>query len=160
MRRLIQASLLAAIIVPTAAYADPPAAHRAELRQDRREVQRDVRRGDHREAREDRRELREDRREFRNDHRDAWRDYRTRNRAVFHRPDYVGPRGYRYQQWRPGWRLPQAYYGARYVIADPWHYRLYRPAAGYQRWVRYGNDVLLVDIRSGIIRDVIRDFFW
>lgn len=153
MRRLIQASLLAAIAFPVAAYADPPAQDRAELRhdrrevdQDRREVRRDERRGDWQEAREDRR--------------DAWRDYRTRNRAVFRGPAYVGPRGYRYQAWRPGWRLPSAYYGPRYVIADPWHYRLYRPAVGYLRWVRYGDDVLLVDVRSGVIRDVIRNFFW
>jgi Ni/Co efflux regulator RcnB len=165
MRSFVIAGLMAATAMPAVAYADPPS--RAELRHDRREiregqreVRRDVRRGDWQEAREDRREVREDRREYREDKRDAWRDYRARNRAVFHQPRYVGPAGYRYRSWRPGVRIPAAYYGPRYVIADPWHYRLHRPAAGYQRWVRYGDDVLLVDIRNGIVREVIRDFFW
>src|SRR3546814_3375925 len=71
-----------------------------------------MRRGDWREAREDRRELREDRRELREDRRDyredrgdAWRDYRSRNRHVFHQPRYMGPSGYRYRAWQPGWRI-------------------------------------------------------
>lgn len=165
MRTIIYAGLMAAVAMPAAAYADP--AGPAELRRDRQEirqgrhevrqgqneVRRDVHRGDWQEAREDRREVREDRR-------DAWKYYRARNREVYHRPAYVGPRGYRYQAWRAGARLPSAYYGPRYVIADPWHYRLNRPAAGYLRWVRYGDDVLLVDIRNGVVRDVIHDFFW
>jgi hypothetical protein len=35
------------------------------------------------------------------------------------------------------------------------------PAAyGSYRWVRYYDDVLLVDVRNGRVVDVIRDFFW
>ena len=179
MRSFILAGLMAATAVPAVAYADSPS--RAETRHDRREirqgmrevhqgrheVQRDMRRGDWREAREDRRELREDRRElredrrdYREDRRDAWRDYRSRNRHVFHQPRYMGPSGYRYRAWQPGWRIPSGYYGPRYIIADPCHYRLHRPASGHLRWVRYGDDVLLVDVRNGMIREVIRDFFW
>ena len=173
MRIWIVAGLMAATAMPTLAGAEPAARHREELRQGRqeiregeREVQRDIRRGDWQEAREDRRELREDRHEYREDRkeyrehrRDAWKDYRAHNRHIYHRPPYVGPHDYRYRVWRPGVRLPAAYYAARYVIADPWHYRLPRPAPR-ERWVRYGNDVLLVDVRNGTIRDVIRDFFW
>src|SRR3546814_7652618 len=89
----------------------------------------------------------EDRRDYREERGDAWRDYRSRNRHVFHQPRYMGPSGYRYRAWQPGWRIPSAYYGPRYIIADPWHYRLHRPASGHLRWVRYGDDVLLVDPR-------------
>lgn len=172
MRTMMFATLVAATVLPGAgtAYADTPAQQRAELRQDRREIRqdqrevhRDVARGDWREARQDRRELREDQRDRREDRRDArehWRDYREHNRQVYRRPVYAGPAGYRYQAWRPGWRLPVAYYAPRYVIADPGYYRLERPRYGYMRWVRYGDDVLLVDMRNGLIRDVIHDFFW
>src|SRR3546814_3951889 len=99
----------------------------------------------------------EDRRDYREERGDAWRDYRSRNRHVFHQPRYMGPSGYRYRAWQPGWRIPSAYYGPRYIIADPWHYRLHRPASGHLRWVRYGDDVLLVDPRNGMIREVIRE---
>ncbi len=150
MRSLIYVGLVAVIALPTAAQAQPE--HRAELRQDRHEIRRDIRKGDWREAREDRQELREDRR-------DAWREHRARNRALYHRPAYVGPAGYRYRAWRPGVRLPVIYYGPRYLIADPWQYRLPR-VSGRERWVRYGNDALLVNTRTGVIRDVIHNFFW
>ena len=51
------------------------------------------------------------------------------------------------------------FYDQRYWIADPWAYRL-PPAAGPYRWVRYYDDVLLVDMYSGEVVDVIYDFFW
>jgi hypothetical protein len=34
------------------------------------------------------------------------------------------------------------------------------PAYGPYRWVRYYDDVLLVDIRSGYVVDMINNFFW
>lgn len=166
VRIWIVAGLMAATAMPTLAGAEPASRHREELRHGRqeiregeRELQRDIRRGDWQEAREDRREYREDRQEYREHRRDAWKDHRAHNRHIYHRPPYVGPHDYRYRIWRPGVRLPAAYYAPRYVIADPWYYRLPRPAPR-ERWVRYGNDVLLVDVRNGTIRDVIRDFFW
>ncbi|WP_281363134.1 RcnB family protein [Parasphingopyxis algicola] len=52
-----------------------------------------------------------------------------------------------------------AFFGSRYLINDPWQYRL--PAAyGPYRWIRYYDDVLLVDVRNGYVVDVIHDFFW
>ena len=44
------------------------------------------------------------------------------------------------------------------MIADPWRYRL-PPARGYQRWVRHYDDVLLVDVRRGVVIQVIRGFY-
>ena len=52
-----------------------------------------------------------------------------------------------------------SFYGQRYWIADPYRYRLPR-LNGPQRWVRYGNDVLLIDIRSGRVLSVYDGFFW
>jgi hypothetical protein len=46
-----------------------------------------------------------------------------------------------------------------YWINDPFYYRL-PPAYGPYRWVRYYNDALLVDVRSGYVVDVIHDIFW
>jgi len=46
-----------------------------------------------------------------------------------------------------------------YWINDPYYYRL-PPAYGAYRWVRYYNDALLVDIRTGYVVDVAYDIFW
>ena len=46
-----------------------------------------------------------------------------------------------------------------YWINDPCEYRLpYAPPG--TRWIRYYNDALLVDMYTGEVVDVIRDFFW
>jgi Ni/Co efflux regulator RcnB len=39
------------------------------------------------------------------------------------------------------------------------NFRLPRPGAS-QQYVRYGNDVLLVNVRNGRVIRVYRDFFW
>ena len=163
---------------------------RREVIQGQREVNRDLRRGDYGEARRDARELREDRRELREDRADRrddrwrrsdyvdrnwsrrawsrdwrnnnnydWHGYRDFNRRIFSMPRYVGPRGWTYRRYRAGVRISPIFYRQRYWIADPWRYRL-PYASGYTRWVRYGDDVLLIDTRRGIILDVINDFFW
>ena len=65
-------------------------------------------------------------------------------------------------QYRPvqtGVRFQPAFYSNRYWVNDYGTYRL--PAPGYnRRWVRYGNDVVLVDMRSGAVVRVYRNFFW
>jgi hypothetical protein len=71
---------------------------------------------------------------WRNDNRYNWRKYREQNRNYFRPGRYHAPS--RDQQYR----LPAAY--------------------GSYRWVRYYDDVLLVDVRNGHVVDVIRDFFW
>lgn len=158
MRHFIIAGLMAATLFPAAAMAQSA----AELRRDRQEIreqQRDLaqarRYGDRRDVRDARRDVRDARREYRQD----WRDYRRSHRDVFRQPAYVGPRGWTYRPIAPGYRLDRGYYGPRYVIADPYRYRL-PVVRGSLRWVRYGNDVLLVDTRTGRVRDVYRDFFW
>jgi Ni/Co efflux regulator RcnB len=56
-----------------------------------------------------------------------------------------------------GYRFDPVFYDRRYWI-DPYRYHL-RPVAGWQRWVRYGPDILLVDIRNGRVLDVYSGFF-
>jgi Ni/Co efflux regulator RcnB len=156
--------ILSALIAATAAtgLTGVASAQSNELRRDRwqvREQQRDLREAQRYGSRHDVREAREDLRDARRETREDWRDYRRSNRDAFRGPAYVGPRGYRYRPVSAGYRLQPAYYGSRYVIADPYRYRLPR-TNGYNRWVRYGNDVLLVDTRSGRVVTVYDRFFF
>ena len=147
-------------------------------RRERRENWRERRedwREDRREWREERREWRADRREWareRRDHRNwnrnwhndrryDWRGYRNNYRHIY-RPGwrYHAPyRGHRYSRHNIGIHIGTGFYGSRYWLNDPWRYRL--PAAyGPYRWIRYFDDVLLIDTRDGYVVDVIHDFFW
>ena len=163
MRKFIMTALAASvalpvIMVPTIASAQSAGEVRhdqREIRKDQREIHRDQRRGDWREARQDRHELRQDRQEMRED----WRDYRNAHRDAFRRPAYVGPRGYAYRPVVTGYRFQPAYYGNRYWVRDYARYRLPEPGR-FHRWVRYGNDVVLVDVRSGHVVRVYNGFFF
>ena len=161
---------------------------RREDRRDRREDYRDARE-DRRDRREDRRDYREDRRDshrwntwndwYRHDyrqdhrydyrygnHRDDWRrsDWRrswrhgwagTRYRSPYR---YYYPSGYRYRSWRIGYELPLAFLIADYFL-DYRPYGLAPPPYGC-RWLRVGDDVMLVDMRSGVIVDILYNFYY
>ena len=58
-----------------------------------------------------------------------------------------------------GFFLDNVFFGSRYWINDPWTYRLPEVYGPY-RWVRYYDDVVLVNIYTGEVVDVIHDFFW
>jgi|SRR5579863_2997142 len=97
---------------------------------------------------------------WRQDNRYDWRDYREANRDAFHVGRYYAPyRDFSYDRLGVGFYLQPLFFGSDYWIADPWDYHL-PPAYGPYRWVRYYNDVLLVDIDTGQVADVIYDFFW
>jgi hypothetical protein len=97
---------------------------------------------------------------WRNDRRYDWHGYRNRNRHIYHVGRYYAPyRNYHYRRFSVGFFLQPLFFGSRYWISDPWHYRL-PPAYPGTRWVRYYDDVLLVDMYSGEVIDVIYDFFW
>lgn len=66
--------------------------------------------------------------------------------------------GWRYRALRRGERLHSRFYAARYVIADPARHRL-PAAAGSRRWIRYGNDAVLVDLRGGRVLRVLAGRF-
>lgn len=153
MKKFIAAALAAAVIIPMAA----PAAADAQRRGDRDRYEQ---RGD-RDHRGDRH--RADRRGDRFDERthnwrdNDWRDHRGRNRHVYSRGNWRAP--FRYTAFRPGIRIGASYYGSRYVINDPWRYRLPRAGAG-RVWVRHYDDLLLVDTRRGTVIRVINNFYW
>lgn len=173
MRKILIAGVIAATLTPAVAQAQRiDRQERRELRRDRQDVREERRElnqarrtGDRGDIREERREyrgavreLREDRVDARRDwNRNDWRGWRDHNRNTYARGHWRAP--FRYRVFRPGVRLSVGYYSPRYYIADPWRYRLPR-ALSYQRWVRHYDDVLLVDIRTGRVIDVIRGFYW
>jgi Ni/Co efflux regulator RcnB len=147
---------------------------RQDFRADRREVRDDFRE-DRRELRDDRREFREDgrefrgnRRDFRSDRRDYYQDQRRwrvvgQNDWRWSGPRYGGsaylaPRGYRYQPWDVGYRVPRAFAAQRYWVANPGYYQL-QPAWRGTRWVRYGPDALLIRTRDGAVVQAVRSLW-
>lgn len=163
MRRMIMAALAATALVPVTFI---PIAAQAQSAREVRDSQRDLRRdqrnlrdaqrfGTKRDVRDARRDVRSSQRELRQD----WRDYRRTNRNVFRQPAYVGPRGYTYRPVAVGHRFQPAYYGNRYWVNNFSTYRLPPPGRN-ARWVRYGNDVVLVDTRNGRVLQVYDRFFW
>lgn len=169
MRKLIILGLMAATVAPVTAAS---AQSQGEIRRDRRDVREQerqldnaYRRGDARDIRDERGDVRDARRELREDVNDRnrqwgrndWRNYRQGNRGLYSRGNWNSP--YRYRVFRPGVTISAGYFAPRYVIADPWRYRLPIARPG-TRWVRFYDDVLLVDTRRGVVLDVIRGFYW
>lgn len=90
-----------------------------------------------------------------------WQGYRGYNRNFFQLPRYYAPRGWNfgYQRFGIGFTLNSVLFGQNYWIDDPFYYHL-PPAYGPYEWVRYYNDALLVDIRTGYVVDTVYDIFW
>ena len=153
MRNLIIIGLLAALAAPTSVSAQSVGEVRRgerEVQQQQRQLQDARRYGDRNDVRDERRDVRDARQELREDRRDL-RDNRRDRRA------YVAPyRGWTYRPVVAGNRLQRGFYGQRYFIANPSYYRL-PLAARNQQWVRYGNDLLLVNVRNGRVIRVMRN---
>lgn len=97
---------------------------------------------------------------WRNDRRYDWSGWRYRNRNIFHLGRYYSPyRDWSYRRFSIGLFLEPLFFSQNYWIGDPWQYRL-PPAPPGTRWIRYYDDVLLVDTYSGEVIDAIYDFFW
>jgi Ni/Co efflux regulator RcnB len=148
MRKLILLAAMAAISVPGAAIAQ---------RQDRR---------DRVEVRKDRQEVRRDRRELRRDRRDVRQDRRIVGERRMENRDrrrvaYAAPyRNWRYRRVNVGFQLRPVFYSPRYYISDYGYYRLPPPRHSWLRWIRYGDDLLLVNIRTGRVLDVVHYRYW
>ena len=157
MRKLIFAALAASLLVPVSASAQTGELRRdrQEVQRDRAEVRQDMRRGDRQEAREDRQELREDQRE----HREDWQQYRRSHQSMYRQGRYTAPRGHAWRSVRMGSSLHPAFYHSRYWVNNPNTYRLPHMARG-TRYVRYGNDVLLINTRTGRVLRVFNRFFY
>lgn len=100
-------------------------------------------------------------RSWRNDGRYDWQRYRNTNRNAYRLPRYYGPSGwnYGYRRFGVGTTLFSGLFAQNYWINDPFNYRL-PPAYWPYQWVRYYDDALLVDTRSGFVVDVIPGIFW
>ncbi|HEX8582973.1 MAG TPA: DUF1090 family protein [Allosphingosinicella sp.] len=152
MRKLIMLGLIAAVVAPTAASAQS----RGEIRHDRREVREE--RQDLRQARRygDRDDVREERRELRGAQRELREDRMDRRRSV----RYAAP--YRNWSYRPvgvGYQLQSGFYGSRYYVNDYGRFGVRQPGR-FQQWIRYGDDLLLVNVRTGRVLQVIRNRYY
>jgi hypothetical protein len=97
---------------------------------------------------------------WRHDNRYDWYNYRRSYGDIYRIGRYHSPyRHHRYSRLSAGFYLDSVFFGSRYLIDDPWRYRL-PEAYGPYRWVRYYDDALLVDIYTGEVVDTIYDFFW
>lgn len=74
-------------------------------------------------------------------------------------PRFVWPRGYHYRHWSVGYRLPGAFLAAQFFFDDFLSLGLRPPPPGF-RWVRFGPDLFLVDMRTGDIVDAAYGVFY
>jgi Ni/Co efflux regulator RcnB len=138
---------------------------RRDNRHDNRSANWDNRHNDNRGPNRDRRN------DYRNPgvHRGAHQRPRTFNRRAYQRNVwarrkfrhgvYHRPHGWYYRRWTYGQILPFAFFARDYWLNDWWIYDLPAPPYGYE-WVRYGDDAILVDIRTGTILQVIYGVFY
>ena len=74
-------------------------------------------------------------------------------------PAFRYPHGYSYRRWTAGLFLPGLFLSSLYYINDYAGLGIDPPPPGY-RWVRYGPDLLLVQIGTRRIADVIYNAFY
>ncbi|MGC1353321.1 MAG: RcnB family protein [Xanthobacteraceae bacterium] len=75
-----------------------------------------------------------------------------------HLAPFVYPSGWGYRRWAVGAVLPPLFLTADYYYADWATLGLDPPQPGFQ-WVRYGPDLLLVNVTTGEVVDTIYDAF-
>jgi hypothetical protein len=85
--------------------------------------------------------------------------YRGHMMERVHRDPFVYPPGFAYRRWAVGAALPPLFLARDYWYADWAALGLAPPPPGYQ-WVRYGPDLLLVDVVTGQVVDVAYDVFY
>lgn len=63
---------------------------------------------------------------------------------------YHAPAGFLYRAWCYGQILPASSWAPQYQMVDCWLLGLDVPPLGYE-WIRYGPDMLLIDLHTGQI---------
>lgn len=76
-----------------------------------------------------------------------------------HGPEYVYPHGWHYRRWPIGSHLPVVFLSPPYFYADYGAIGLVAPGPGLG-WVRFGPDLLLVNLQTGIVVDVVYGAFY
>jgi Ni/Co efflux regulator RcnB len=76
--------------------------------------------------------------------------YGGRTYYAVYAPAFVYPHGLAYRRWAVGAVLPAALLTKTYVYADYASLGLPRPGAD-RRWIRYGPDLLLVNVHTGAV---------
>jgi Ni/Co efflux regulator RcnB len=74
-------------------------------------------------------------------------------------PAFRYPPGFAYRRWTTGALLPPIFLSAPYFYESFSSLGLAPPPPGY-RWVRYGSDILLVNVVTGRIADVVDGVFY
>jgi Ni/Co efflux regulator RcnB len=74
-------------------------------------------------------------------------------------PVYHYPTGYAYRYWGVGDRLPALFLAAQFFYDNVAPLGLEVPPPGY-RWVRYGPDLLLVNLHTGSVEQVAYGVFY
>lgn len=88
-----------------------------------------------------------------------WAAWRAAHPALFQPGSYRPPHGgYAYAAIKPGTILPAEFLAEQYWVQDPSIYHL-PPATGSYQWIRYYNDILLVNIDSGRVMEVVTGLF-
>jgi Ni/Co efflux regulator RcnB len=85
--------------------------------------------------------------------------YRGRDVERVHIAPFLYPRGWGYRRWGVGAVLPPLFLVPDYYYADWAGLGLAPPPPGYQ-WVRYGPDLLLVDVSTGQVADTVYGAFY
>ncbi|HEU4550106.1 MAG TPA: RcnB family protein [Rhizomicrobium sp.] len=85
--------------------------------------------------------------------------WRGRNYNRYRAPAFHYPRGYSYRRWVIGAALPTLFLSSLYYF-DDWNRMGITPPPPGRRWVRYGPDLLLVNVRNGRVEDVIYGAFY
>jgi Ni/Co efflux regulator RcnB len=80
-------------------------------------------------------------------------------RERFRMGSYRQPFGFTSRLWMRGDFLPFVYYSDGYTLGNYWSFDLYDPPFGC-RWVRVGDDALLVDSYTGEVVDGVSNIFW
>ena len=144
MRKFIFIGLMAVIAMPGAVSAQTNEIRKGERKVEERhhELQEAIRSGDPKAIEDQARHERKARQELRED------------RNQYARNQYVAPYGdWRYEKVEPGTKLRSRFYASRYSVRNPDSYQL-RQASRNQRWVRYGDDLVLVNLRNGRVVEV------
>jgi Ni/Co efflux regulator RcnB len=71
----------------------------------------------------------------------------------YHWQSYNRPSGWYYQRWVYGQIFPRIFWGRDYWLNDYWMFDLPIPPYGYV-WVRYGDDAVLINRRTGEVLQV------